>query len=228
MAEPELVRDGVAAMRDAVDLPVTVKHRIGVDRIDSYDFVRDFVGIVAGGGCEVFVVHARSAWLKGLSPKENREIPPLRPEWVYRLKSDFPALTIVLNGGIEDDAAITEHLRHVDGVMVGRRAYKEPWAMAGWDRQFFGSDAAPAISREAVEAAMVAYMLRQQADSAVPWTHISRHLLGLYNGLPGARRWRQAWSDHSLKDDSAERVWRQASAARQSAAAVSPADALPA
>jgi tRNA-dihydrouridine synthase A len=233
MAEPELVRDGVAAMRDAVDLPVTVKHRIGVDRVDSYDFVRDFVGTVAAGGCEVFVVHARSAWLKGLSPKENREIPPLRHEWVYRLKTDFPALTIVLNGGVDDDAAIAEHLRHVDGVMVGRRAYKEPWAMAGWDRQFFGSEApgdadAPAISREAVEAAMVAYMLRQQADSAVPWTHISRHLLGLYNGLPGARRWRQAWSDHSLKDDSAERVWRQASAARQSAAAVSPADALPA
>jgi tRNA-dihydrouridine synthase A len=233
MAEPELVRDGVAAMRAAVDLPVTVKHRIGVDRVDSYDFVRDFVGTVADGGCEVFVVHARSAWLKGLSPKENREIPPLRHEWVYRLKTDFPALTIVLNGGVDDDAAIAEHLRHVDGVMVGRRAYKEPWAMAGWDRQFFASEAPgdaaePALSREAVEAAMVAYMLRQQADSAVPWTHISRHLLGLYNGLPGARRWRQAWSDHSLKDDSAERVWRQASAARQSAAAVSPVDALPA
>jgi tRNA-dihydrouridine synthase A len=228
MAEPELVRDGVAAMRDAVDLPVTVKHRIGVDRIDSYDFVRDFVGTVAAGGCEVFVVHARSAWLKGLSPKENREIPPLRHEWVYRLKTDFPALTIVLNGGVDDDAAIAEHLRHVDGVMVGRRAYKEPWAMAGWDRQFFASEAAPAISREAVEAAMVAYMLRQQAASAVPWTHIARHLLGLYNGLPGARRWRQAWSDHSLKDDSAERVWRLAGAARQSAAAVSAADALPA
>ena len=122
MAEAPLVRDCVAAMRDAVGdaMPVTVKHRIGIDRIEDYGFVRDFVGEVARGGCEVFIVHARNAWLDGLSPKDNREVPPLRPEFVYRLKQEFPQLRIVLNGGVRDDAQLREHLRHVDGVMVAR------------------------------------------------------------------------------------------------------------
>ena len=135
MAEPELVRDCVKAMVDAVGIPVTVKHRIGIDKTDSYDFVRDFVGTVADGGATVFMVHARSAWLKGLSPKENREIPPLRPDFAQRLKADFPDFTIVLNGGIAERAGIAEALTAVDGVMVGRRAYHDPWFLAQVDEE---------------------------------------------------------------------------------------------
>ncbi len=199
MAEPELVADGVKAMRDACALPVTVKHRVGIDRGESYAFMRDFVGTVAErGGCSVFIVHARNAWLQGLSPKENREVPPLRYDAVHRLKADFPGLTIVLNGGITRDEQIAEQLRHVDGVMVGRHAYHEPWAMAGWDERFFGA-AGPAADRDEVEERFVVYMSKLHA-AGVPWGHASRHMLGLRNGLPGARRWRQIWSDPRLKD----------------------------
>jgi tRNA-dihydrouridine synthase A len=216
MAEPDLVAEGVKAMRDATSLPVTVKHRIGIDRIESYDFVRDFVGTVADAGCEVFIVHARNAWLKGLSPKQNREVPPLRHDLVHRLKADFPALTIVLNGGLDSDEAMAAPLAGdvpLDGVMVGRRAYHEPWSLAGWDERFFG-EAGPATSREQVEEAMVAHMARQAVDHGTPWSHIARHILGLYNGLPGARRWRQVWSDHRLKGLPATDVWRLATEAR--------------
>ncbi len=203
MAEAPLVADGVKAMRDAVDLPVTVKHRIGIDRIESYDFVRDFVGTVAErGGCSVFIVHARNAWLQGLSPKENREIPPLRYELVYRLKADFPNLTIVLNGGVTTEEQIAQHLQHVDGVMVGREAYHHPWSMARWDELFFG-DAPATRTRADVEHAMVAYMEGLQGQ---PWSHAARHMLGLWNGMPGARRWRQVWSDHRLKNEPPARV----------------------
>jgi len=205
MAEPALVRDCVAAMRDAVDLPVTVKHRIGIDRGESYAFVRDFVGTVAQGGCTVFIVHARNAWLKGLSPKENRELPPLRPEFVYRLKGDFPALTIVLNGGVASNEQIAEHLRHVDGVMLGREAYHHPWLMAEWDQRFLGDAGGQPASREGVEAAMAGYMTALVARG-VSWPHAARHMMGLYHGLPGARRWRQVWSDHKLKDISPAQV----------------------
>ena len=199
MAEPELVADGVKAMRDACALPVTVKHRVGIDRGESYAFMRDFVGTVAErGGCSVFIVHARNAWLQGLSPKENREVPPLRYDAVHRLKADFPGLTIVLNCGITRDEQIAEQLRHVDGVMVGRHAYHEPWAMAGWDERFFGA-AGPAADRDEVEERFVVYMSKLHA-AGVPWGHASRHMLGLRNGLPGARRWRQIWSDPRLKD----------------------------
>ena len=194
MAEPRTVADGVRAMRDAVDLPVTVKHRIGIDRVERYEFVRDFVGIVAEAGCEVFIVHARNAWLQGLSPKENRDIPPLRYELVHRLKRDFPRLTIVLNGGVRTDDEIAEHLRHVDGVMVGRQAYHEPWQMAGWDDRFFGLPG-PAVDREGVEAAWVEYLDRLH-DGGRPWPTAMRHALGLWNGQRGARVWRQFWSDH--------------------------------
>lgn len=197
MDEPRLVAECVAAMCDAVSLPVTVKHRTGIDKTESYDFVRDFVGTVAGAGCAVFIVHARNAWLKGLSPKENREIPPLRHEFVHRLKRDFPALTIVLNGGVTQDDEIAAHLAHVDGVMLGREAYHHPWAMAGWDRRFLGA-ASEAPDREQVERAMVAYMERA-AQRGTPWPNIARHMMGLWNGMPGARRWRQVWSDHRLK-----------------------------
>jgi tRNA-dihydrouridine synthase A len=199
MAEPQLVADCVKAMRDAVTLPVTVKHRIGIDHGEGYEFVRDFVGSVAQAGCEVFIVHARNAWLKGLSPKENREVPPLRYETVHRLKRDFPALTIVLNGGLTSNAQIEEQLALVDGVMIGREAYHHPWLMSDWDARFFG-DAPAARDREAIEAVMAGHMERVAA-SGEPWSHVSRHMLGLRNGLPGARRWRQVWSDHRLKTE---------------------------
>ncbi len=213
MAEAPLVAEGVAAMREATPLPVTVKHRIGIDRVESYDFVRDFVGTVhERGGCSVFIVHARNAWLQGLSPKENREIPPLRYELVHRLKRDFPALTIAINGGLADDEALAEQLRHVDGAMVGRHAYHEPWGMAAWDTRFLGAAAPAATSREAVEDAFVAYM-ETLAAQGTPWSHASRHMLGLYNGQPGARRWRQVWSDHRLKGEQPTAVMRQARAA---------------
>jgi tRNA-dihydrouridine synthase A len=198
MAEPRLVADCVKAMVDAVDVPVTVKHRIGVDKVESYDFVRDFVGTVAESGCTVFLVHARNAWLKGLSPKENREVPPLRYDLVHRLKRDFPRLTIAINGGITTDDVVQQQLRDVDGVMIGREAYHHPWWLARWDAQYYG-DAASGLQREEVEARMVAYMEREQAREGTPWHTIARHMMGLYNGLPGARRWRQVWSDHALK-----------------------------
>jgi tRNA-dihydrouridine synthase A len=204
MAEPRLVADCVKAMRDAVDLPVTVKHRIGIDRIESYEFVRDFVGTVAEAGCEVFIVHARNAWLQGLSPKENREVPPLRYELVHRLKREFPQLTIAINGGIRSGDEIDSQLAQLDGVMVGREAYHNPYAMAGWDARFFG-DAHAVPDRDAVEEAMVRYCERMAAQG-IPWPHVMRHVLGLRNGLPGARKWRQVWSDHRLKGEPPRKV----------------------
>ena len=197
MSEPGLVADCVKAMCDAVALPVTVKHRIGIDRTESYEFMRDFVGTVADAGCGVFIVHARNAWLKGISPKENRELPPLRYAYVHRLKREFPKLTIVLNGGIDANEDIEAQLEQVDGVMLGREAYHHPWAMHDWDARFLGS-AEPPTTRAAVEAAMVVYMERL-VGRGEPWSRASRHMMGLRNGLPGARRWRQVWSDTSLK-----------------------------
>ena len=197
MAEPPLVADCVKAMRDAVSIPVTVKHRIGIDKTESYEFVRDFVGTLAEAGCEVFIVHARNAWLKGLSPKENRELPPLRYGFVHQLKREFPALTIVLNGGVKTDAEIADQLLHVDGVMLGRHAYHEPWALAAWDEAFFG-ERGPVDSREDAQSRWVSY-LERRADAGTPWPSAARHAMGRWNGVPGARRWRQVWSDHRLK-----------------------------
>jgi tRNA-dihydrouridine synthase A len=206
MREATLVADCVKAMVDVVNVPVTVKHRIGVDRTESYEFVRDFVGTVAEAGCDVFIVHARNAWLKGLSPKENREVPPLRYDIVHQLKREFPQLTIVLNGGITTDAQVAEQLQHVDGVMVGREAYHNPWWLASWDAQYYGAPDST-LTREAVEQAMVDYMLRAHAEDGAPWYAIARHMLGLRHGLRGARRWRQIWSDHKLKPLDPRQVW---------------------
>ena len=192
MAEPRLVADCVKAMVDAVPLPVTVKHRIGIDQSESYDFVRDFVGTVSEAGCSVFTVHARNAILKGLSPKQNREVPPLKYDFAYRLKQDFPGLTIVINGGIQTIEEIRRHLVHVDGVMIGREAYHNPYLLAAFDREFFGIDT-PVVTREAVEAALAMYA-GQQASQGVPRHSIMRHTLGLYRGLPGARAWRRSMS----------------------------------
>ncbi|WP_143892971.1 tRNA dihydrouridine(20/20a) synthase DusA [Tepidimonas sediminis] len=198
MEHPRLVADCVRAMRDAVRVPVTVKHRIGIDRVEDYAFVRDFVGTVAQAGCEVFIVHARNAWLDGLSPAENRTVPPLRYEVVHRLKRDFPHLTIVVNGGITTDTQVREQLAHVDGVMVGREAYHNPWWLASWDAAYFGVEEAKP-DRDEVEARMVAYMEREGPALPGGWYAIARHMLGLRHGQPGARRWRQVWSDHRLK-----------------------------
>jgi tRNA-dihydrouridine synthase A len=198
MNEPKLVADGVKAMVDVVSVPVTVKHRIGIDQIESYDFVRDFVGTVKEAGCSVFIVHARNAWLQGLSPKENREIPPLRYELAYQLKKDFPELTIAINGGITRNDQIADHLKEVDGVMIGREAYYNPWLLTTWDAQFFNA-AESSVTREAVEEAMVVYMERANKEDGCPWYAIARHMLGLYHGQRGGRLWRQVWSNHKLK-----------------------------
>jgi tRNA-dihydrouridine synthase A len=183
MAEPRLVAECVRAMREAAALPVTVKHRLGIDRVEDYGFVRDFVGTVAEAGSRTFIVHARNAVLKGLTPKANREVPRLRYEEVYRLKREFPQLEIVLNGGISSRREIDAHLARVDGVMLGRAAYHDPWLLA-----------AEGITRAEVVAAMHAYAAREIA-SGVLLRRISRHLLGLFHGHPRARLWRRMLSD---------------------------------
>ncbi|MDQ1260481.1 MAG: tRNA-dihydrouridine synthase [Pseudomonadota bacterium] len=212
MKSPTLVADCVKAMVDVVQVPVTVKHRIGIDKDESYAFVRDFIGTVQDAGCKVFIVHARNAWLQGLSPKENRDIPPLRYEVAHRLKLDFPHLTIAINGGIRTDEVVQAQLQHVDGVMVGREAYHNPWWMAHWDSLYFGAPERH-LSMEAVEDAMVDYMEREAAQYGTPWYAIARHMLGLRHGLSGARRWRQVWSDHRLKHLPAREVAAQARSA---------------
>jgi tRNA-dihydrouridine synthase A len=201
MAEPQLVADCVKAMRDAVDIDVTVKHRIGIDKSESYEFVRDFVGTIAEAGCSTFIVHARNAILKGLSPKENREIPPLRYDFAYQLKRDFPALEIIINGGIKKTAEIDLHLQHVDGVMLGREAYHNPYVMATFDARYYEDASAP-LSREAILHAMLPYMRAQLAQhgnggakGGLRLNSITRHMLGLMTGMPGARGFRQTLSD---------------------------------
>jgi tRNA-dihydrouridine synthase A len=179
MAEPALVARCVQAIRDVVSKPVTVKHRIGIDKVEDYSFVRDFVGTVAQAGCRTFIAHARNAVLKGLSPKENREIPPLKYDYVHRLKKDVPSLQIVINGGIVSREQIQEHLKHVDGVMIGRAAYSDPWFLADEGK-----------TRAAVVRTMVHYARRQ--DSL---RHVTRHMLGLYYATPRARLWRRMLSD---------------------------------
>ncbi|OHX13894.1 tRNA dihydrouridine(20/20a) synthase DusA [Chromobacterium sphagni] len=198
MAEPQLVADCVKAMRDAVDIDVTVKHRIGIDQVEHYDYLREFVDVVADAGCRTFIVHARNAILKGLSPKENREIPPLKYDYVYRLKRERPELEILLNGGVKTNAEIAEHLKHVDGVMVGREAYHNPWLMADWDALFYGEQAA-APERERVVDAMLPYVSARLGDGS-HLRHIARHILGLFQGMPGARNWRRMLSDAKLLD----------------------------
>jgi tRNA-dihydrouridine synthase A len=199
MAEPTLVRDCVSAMRDAMPLPVTVKHRIGLDRVEDYAFVRDFVGTVGEGGCSVFIVHARNAWLAGLSPKRNREVPPLRHDTVAQLKRDFPQWTFVVNGGLGQRPQLEQELSRVDGAMIGRAAYHDPWRLIEWEVAAFGSAPQAPHSRDAVEDALVHYMEQQAAQHGTPWMAIARHMMGLRLGQPGARRWRQIWSDHRLR-----------------------------
>lgn len=197
MAQPALVAEGVRAMRDACDIPVTVKHRIGIDDMESYDELVDFITPIAEAGCEVFIVHARKAWLKGLSPKENREVPPLNYDWVYQLKQDFPALTIIINGGIQTLDQCDAHLTRVDGVMLGREAYQNPWMLAGVDQRIFGLDNTH-ITRDDIISALIPYV-EQQLSCGVHLNHITRHILGLYQGVPGARKFRRHISENAHK-----------------------------
>jgi tRNA-dihydrouridine synthase A len=212
MAEPALVGRCFSAMRAATRLPVTVKCRIGIDEKDSYDDLVGFVATVAGAGCESFTVHARKAWLSGLSPKQNREIPPLRPDDVYRLKREFPDLEVVINGGVASLDEASAHLIRVDGVMLGRAVYQSPYLLADVDRRFFG-EAAPAPAREAVVEGLIDYAARRCAEG-VPIKAITRHVLGLFNGLPGARAWRRHLSEAAHRPGAGTEVLRDALALR--------------
>lgn len=200
MAEPGLVADCIAAMDKASPLPVTVKCRIGIDDQDDWQDLYNFIKTVhENGGCTSFTIHARKAWLQGLSPKENRDIPPLNYDLVYRLKETFPALEICINGGIVTLEAAADHLQHVDGVMIGRAAYQNPYVLAEADRLFYGDDH-PIPTRRDIAEQMVPYIDRRM-DEGVPLKSITRHILGLYNGMPGAKQWRRMLSDHQqLKD----------------------------
>lgn len=208
MAEPDLVAECIAAMIAAVKIPVTVKHRIGIDDMEDYAGLTDFVSKVAAAGCTTFIVHARKAWLKGLSPKENRDIPPLQYDKVYQLKHDYPQLEIVINGGITTLPQCQELLQHVDGVMLGREIYSNPYLLAEVDRTFYGmSD--PVVTRTEVIAEFMQYC-DEQIAKGVKLSHMSRHILGLYQGLPGARRFRRVISERAHRTDAGIEVLQDA------------------
>jgi tRNA-dihydrouridine synthase A len=194
MAEPVLVARCVEAMR-RVEIEVTVKTRIGIDEQDSCEELQAFIGRLAAAGCTTVIVHARKAWLSGLSPKQNREVPPLRHDIVYRLKQDFPDLTIVLNGGVQDLQESRVHLEHVDGVMLGRAAYQSPYILAAADQLIFGEDGPPA-SRADIALAIMPYAERL-ASEGTAIKHLTRHILGLFNGESGARLWRRYLSENA-------------------------------
>ncbi|PSW10502.1 tRNA dihydrouridine(20/20a) synthase DusA [Photobacterium sanctipauli] len=211
MGEADLVAQCVSAMREVVDIPVTVKTRIGIDDQDSYEFLTDFISTVSEkSGCQDFTIHARKAWLSGLSPKENREIPPLDYPRVYQLKRDFPHLTMAVNGGVKTMEEIEAHLVHLDGVMVGREAYQNPYLLAEIDQRLFGSDKPVKKRREIVEA-MYPYIERQLANGSY-LGHISRHMLGLFQNMPGARQWRRHISENAHKPGAGIEVLEQAMA----------------
>ncbi|WP_266183343.1 tRNA dihydrouridine(20/20a) synthase DusA [Dyella humicola] len=214
MREPALVGDCVKAMRDAVDVPITVKCRIGVDDQDEYADLQHFTETMIGAGVEVLVVHARKAWLQGLSPKENREIPPLDYERVYRLKREFPQLVVVINGGITTAQAVQAHLSQVDGVMVGRAAYHDPYVLAHVEAVLYGE---PMPTREDVLLRMRPYIEAELARGTA-LKHISRHLLGLYQGEPGARGFRRLLSEGSHLPGAGWALIEQAMAPTQIAA----------
>ena len=208
MAEPSLVRECVAAMREAASLPVTVKTRIGIDNQDSYGFLYAFIAGLAAAGCTAFIIHARKAWLQGLSPKKNREVPPLRYDVVYRLKRDFPHLEFIINGGISSLDQAQEHLQKVDGVMLGRAAYHNPYILADADRRLFGISGAP-VSRHVIIARLLPYIEDQLIDGT-RLHHITRHILGLFQGVHGARAWRRHLSEHGCREGAGTEVVRQA------------------
>ncbi len=196
MAEPQVVASAVSAMLEACDLPVTVKCRIGIDDQDDDSDLFRFVSTVAQAGCKTFIVHARKAWLKGLSPKENREIPPLNYPRVHRLKNEFPDLTIVINGGITRLQDCISHLHHVEGVMIGREAYHNPWLLSGVMDQLFAGEPEQSPTRAHIVTVMHAYAT-EQWQQGIALQHVARHMLGLFHGMPGGRRWRRYLSEHA-------------------------------
>ncbi|GLS26652.1 tRNA dihydrouridine(20/20a) synthase DusA [Marinibactrum halimedae] len=207
MAHPQLVSDCIRAMQDTVSIPVTVKHRIGIDDMDDYEGLVSFVETVAQTGCKTFIVHARKAWLQGLSPKENREIPPLQYERVYQLKKEFPQLEIIINGGLTTMSTCAEQLEYVDGVMVGREAYSNPYALASVDAQLYQTQTTPP-SRNAVFQHYMAYMTREHAKGT-KLHHMSKHVLGLFQGQPGARQFRRHISENIHKPSaSLDTLWQ--------------------
>ena len=208
MAEPDLVADTVRAIGERVGLPVTVKTRIGIDDRDDYGFLRDFIGKIADAGCEHVIIHARKAILSGLSPKENREIPPLDYPRVHRLKRDFPELTVILNGGLKTPTQILAEIDHVDGVMIGREAYQNPYALLGMEQAMFGPDG-DAPSRHEIVRRFLDYV-ETERTAGVPLKSITRHVLGLFNGLPGARAWRRHLSEEAVRDGAGPEVIEQA------------------
>jgi tRNA-dihydrouridine synthase A len=208
MAEPGLVGDCVAAMKAAVAIPVTVKCRIGIDEQDPETALAVFADAVEQAGADALIVHARKAWLKGLSPKENREVPPLDYERVYRLKAAHPRLTIVLNGGIGSLAEVAAHRDRVDGVMMGRAAYQQPWRLLGVDALVFG-DAPPLASPRAAAAALIPYIERELANG-VRLHAITRHLHGLFQGVPGARAFRRRLSEAGASPHAGAALLREA------------------
>lgn len=207
MAEPALVADCVDAMRQAVGIPVTVKTRIGIDDRDDYQFLVDFVGPVAERGCDTFIIHARKALLKGLSPAENRTVPPLKYETAYRLKKDFPQLNIILNGGIKTVEDIQNSLPHVDGVMIGREAYSNPWLLYEIEQDIFGNTAPK--TRKGVVEALLPY-IEKSLQNGEPLKDITRHILGLFQGMKGARKWRQVLSQEAYRPAANADVVRRA------------------
>ncbi len=204
MAEPELVSECLSAMKRVTDLPVTVKHRIGIDEQDSYEFVRHFVDIVSQSGCDSFIVHARKAVLSGFSPKQNREIPPLIYDRVYQLKKDFPQLEIIINGGIRSMEGSIQHLTKVDGVMIGREAYNNPYILAEVDRQIFNSDITP-ISRTDIIENFIPY-IQEHLYSGGKLQHVTRHILGLFHAQPNGKLWRRHLSERVTKPDAGIQV----------------------
>ena len=208
MAEPQLIADCVASMQAKISIPVTVKNRIGIDDQDDYEGLHQFISTVAAAGCKTFIIHARKAWLKGLSPKENREIPPLCYELVYQIKREFPELEIIINGGITSLSACQEHMQHVDGVMVGREAYHNPWLLAEVDAVIYG-DKPQSDDRYTVLEAMLVY-IEQQEVAGVRVSHIGRHILGLFQGLPGARQWRRHLSENMHKPEANLNLFKEA------------------
>lgn len=208
MAEPELIGECVNAMQAAVSIPITVKNRIGIDDQDDYAGLHRFISTVAQAGCKTFIIHARKAWLKGLSPKENREIPPLRYELVYQIKQEFPQLEILINGGITTLEQCQQHLQHVDGVMVGREAYHNPWVLAQVDAQLYGTSSA-VDDRKAIVEAFLPYV-QQQLEQGVPLGHMTRHILGIFQGMAGARAWRRHISENAHKAGAGGELLREA------------------
>lgn len=197
MAHPNLVSECLSTMQAAVKIPVTVKHRLGIDDMDSYDELVQFVDTVAASGCRVFIIHARKAILQGLSPKENRDIPPLKYEWVYQIKQQFPELEVHINGGIKTLEQCHTHLQHVDGVMLGREAYQNPYLLADVDREIYGATT-PKISRKEAALAMVPY-IEQQLSQGVALNHILRHMLGLFHAQRGGKQFRRLISENAHK-----------------------------